>query len=254
MSRARRKAKATRSAKPRTGSVVRLVSMVRAGDYVLYQMLEEALGPNFGAVKSAADAGPGYRVIRSHDLLLDEPVRLSGTGLVVQTREPTGQIHAAAQRMRRVHGDRFPEANRDHVEFWAAGTLNHYRGFVEKWVKGAPPGAVVLSYDDMLEEPNKALEKVLKLFGPKLPRDRLNQIVARYAVGIIDKPSRLPVDLVEDFASAAIDPHSRNRIARIANALRASQDGRKTKDLLEAAKDIGNAGLLKALTVEASGS
>lgn len=115
---------------------------------------------------------------KSHDGRLSETVGADAK-VIVQTREPLGQMLSEIERLKNRKADAFPIEDDKLAELWLASNFLYYKGFMARWLDPAQNVALVVDYADLLAEPAEAVALSLALFDVAPDRDRIDDIVER---------------------------------------------------------------------------
>ena len=143
---------------------VESMSFPRCGHKLTTDLLQTYFGPEFiyaGRAVRNSDLLPGVHFTKFHDFDLDAEIR-NDRAYIVQVRDPFDAIYSWHKMTVDLDGipDDVPtlrEIMKQKQDYWA--------GFVKKWVASEIPNRVVLRYEDILDNPEAALAKIIPLFG-----------------------------------------------------------------------------------------
>lgn len=217
-------------------------SLPRSGHHFLSTMVYQYFGDEIKYCYKAeicccrapcAMPGPQPHIMhKSHDSNLSDPKDVPGIRYVVQVREPLGRLASEIDRAKNRTGNAFPIENPDFAEYWLAGQLVYERDFRQRWLTPPPVAGIVLDYSDLLQEPQAALCKVIRLFDQEPDMARVTDIVASNRNRSARNPAKdhwvadfkprdatatpaLPPDLLADLLGFLRQPDPTTRLARL---------------------------------------
>lgn len=148
------------------------VSFPRSGHALTTELLRAYFGPALiysGEGPGRNEWKPGSNFLKTHDFDLEVPIHRD-RHYIVQIRNVVDSMWSWHQLTVKLDG--IPDTIGTYRELFRS-KLRYWTRFVDKWVLSDIPNRTIIRYTDLVNSPEKALSRAVRVFGEEPQMDRI---------------------------------------------------------------------------------